>query len=47
MPDEKPCQAKKEIKPPRRSEMQRNLEDYARDLREIIKRLREALDRAK
>jgi hypothetical protein len=43
---EKPCQPKKESKPSRLAEMQQNLEDHARDLREIIKKLREALHRA-
>jgi len=43
MPEEKPHQPKKETKPPRLAEMQQNLEDYASDLREIIKKLRRRL----
>jgi hypothetical protein len=46
MPEQNPHQPKKETKPPRLAEMQQNLEDYANDLRKIIKKLRQKLDRA-
>jgi hypothetical protein len=46
MLDEKRGQSKREPKPSRLAEMQRNLEDYANDLRAIIEKLRRKLDRA-
>jgi hypothetical protein len=46
MIDQEPRQPKKETetKPPRLEEIRRNLEDYANDLREIIKKFRRKLD---
>jgi len=45
MIDQEPRQPKKETetKPPRLEEIRRNLEDYANDLREIIRKLRQRL----
>jgi hypothetical protein len=45
MIDKEPRQPKKETetKPPRLEEIRRNLEDYANDLREIIRKLRQRL----
>jgi hypothetical protein len=44
--DEKPCQGKEATrsKPPRIAEIRQILEDYANDLREIIKKLRKPLN---
>jgi signal transduction histidine kinase len=43
MINEKPSQSEKETAPPRLGEVRRILEDYANDVRAIIKRLRQKL----
>jgi hypothetical protein len=42
--DEKPCQREEEIKPTRLAAFREMLEDYASDLRAIIKKLRRKLN---
>jgi hypothetical protein len=41
--DEEPCNSEEEAKPPPLAEFRQMLEDYARDLREIINKLRRKL----
>jgi hypothetical protein len=45
MTGEKPSEPKREPKPSRLEEMRRNLDGYANDLRALIEKLREKLDK--